>query len=171
MPSQKRGRISRVSATRIKPRTAPKQRPKGRVAAAGAQEAPKPDASTIAGRLVICRMARKLKKAHAARKIGITPQSLGGLESGKSKQPAADTLLDMRDKVGYDPDYVIRGRGMPLLPNFEEQAQELALIALYRELHPTLKATALRIITDLRRTTGRGSANDPYGLDPPETGD
>lgn len=129
----------------------------------------KPSAKTTVGeRLIICREAAKLGQAEAARKIKITQQSLGGLESGSSRQPASDTLLDMRDKLGYDPDYVIRGRGMPLLPNFEELAQEQALILIYRELREDVRPEALRSIRALRRAQGGGaSSNDPFRRDPP----
>lgn len=121
--------------------------------------------------MVICREATKLNQAEAATKIGIKAQSLSQLESGRSKKPAADTLLDMRDRVGYDPDYVIRGKGMPLLPNFEQLAQEQALILIFRELRPDVQREAVRSVQALRRAQGGPSTNDPFLKDPPAEGD
>lgn len=121
---------------------------------------------------MICRKAKKMSQAEAARAIKISQQSLGELERGESKQPASSTLLDMRDRLGYDPDYVIRGRGMPLLPNFEEAAKEMALIAIFRELRPEIKDEALRSVQALRRAQGGGpSAQDPFQKNPPQAGD
>jgi transcriptional regulator with XRE-family HTH domain len=137
-------------------------------AVARAAKVDAPDPTTVGGRLEICRNAKKLSQAAAARSIKISPQSLGELEHGESKQPAADTLLDMRDKLGYDPDYVIRGKGMPLLPNFEELAKEMALISIFRELRPDLRDEAVRAIQGLRRAQGTGpSKSDPFGRDAP----
>lgn len=132
----------------------------------------KPDRGTIGARLVICRNAKKMTKAAVARTLGIKPQSYGDLETGDSNQPAADTLLDMRDKLGYDIDFVMKGRGMPLLPNFEEMARETALISIFRELHPDIKDEAVRMVQTLRRAQRSGpSPNDPFLRDPPRPGD
>lgn len=123
----------------------------------GRDEDRSPDAATISGRLVICREARNLTQAEAARLLGIKQQSLNGLERGRSKQPAADTLLDMRDRLGYDPDYVMRGKGMPLLPNFKDLAQESQLLSVFRDLDSSTRATVIRIVRDIR-CAHRGSS-------------
>jgi transcriptional regulator with XRE-family HTH domain len=123
--------------------------------------------ATVGERLLICRNATGLSKAEVARKLGIAQSSVGELETGRSKKPAADTLLDMRDRLGYNPDYVIRGKGMPLLPNFEELAKEQALILIFRELRPELRDEAVRAVQGLRRAQGGASSNDPFPRDPP----
>lgn len=128
-----------------------------------------PAPATLGGRLTVCREAKQLSQADCARAVKITPQSWGQLESGQSKQPAADTLLDMRDKLGFDPDYIVRGRGMPLLPNFEDLAREQALLSIFRELKPENKRTALNLVQGIRRAQGGGpSASDPFEIDPPD---
>lgn len=123
--------------------------------------------TTLGERLVVCREARTLSQSEAARAIGITQQSLGNLEIGKSKQPAADTLLDMRDKLGYNPDYVIRGHGMPLLPDFESLALEQSILLIFRSLRPDLRPEALRSMRALRRAQGGPTEDDPFLHDPP----
>lgn len=90
----------------------------------------------IGDRLVICRKTKELGQAEAARRLGITAASLSDLESGKSKQPTGTTLLAMRDQLGYDIDYVMRGAGSPLIPNHEERLRETRLIQYYRTLGP-----------------------------------
>jgi transcriptional regulator with XRE-family HTH domain len=130
------------------------------------------DVRTVAGRITACRMKKGIDKATAAKEVKITPQSWGDLESGRTKLPRADTLLNMRDKLGFDPDYVIRGRGMPLLPRFEELASEMALIAIFRELRPEVRKNLLTIAQGLRRAQGKGpSPNDPFEHDAPKSGD
>jgi len=113
-----------------------------------------PDATTVGGRLVICREQKGITKAAAARIIKISQQAMGELERGESKQPAAGTLLDMRDKLGYDPDYIIRGRGVPLIPNFEEAAKEQMLLTIFRELRPDIRDEAIKSVQALRRAQG-----------------
>lgn len=131
--------------------------------------APAPDAASLGGRLVICRLARNLKQRACAKAVGITPQSWGDLEAGRSKMPASDTLLEMRDRLGFDPDYVVRGRGMPLLPNFEDLAREQALVSIFRELKAQNKETALQLVQGLRRAQGDGpSTSDPFQFEPPK---
>lgn len=126
-----------------------------------------PDGMTVNGRLRIAREALDISQAEAARRLGIAPQSLGDLENGDSAQPAADTLLNMRDRLGYNIDYIIRGKGMPLLSHFEDMAREAALIAIFRELKPELRDEAVRAVQGLRRAQGGSSATDPYPRDPP----
>lgn len=128
-------------------------------------------AKTVAERLVVCREAKGIIQAEAARILKIKQQSLGGLERGGSKKPASDTLLDMRDRLGYSPDYVIRGKGMPLLPNFEALAQEQALILIFRELRPDVQKEAVRSVQALRRAQGGPSKQDPFQRDAPDDED
>lgn len=127
-----------------------------------------PDKTTIGGRIAICRRAKGMKPAACARAVSIRQASWSDLESGKSKQPAADTLLEMRDRLGFDPDYIIKGKGMPLLPNFEELAREQALLSIFRELKPENKQTALNLVQGIRRAQGGTSASDPFPFDPPD---
>lgn len=155
--------------TKVTTKGAPTKRAKADSRAT--QQEPRPDATTIAGRLVICRIERKLSQAEAARLIKKKQPSLGNLETGKSKEPKASTLLDMRDKLGYDPDYVIRGRGMPLLPNYEEVVKEQTLIAIFRELRPEIRDEALKSVQALRRAQGGSSPSDPFLRDPPKSDD
>lgn len=158
----------------VKPRVVPSQVQPGRAKRNPPDAVGDPlvaDPGTIGGRLVICRTARKLTQKDAAKRIGITAQSLGGLERGGSKQPAASTLLEMRDRLGYDPDYVMRGRGMPLMPNFEDMARESMLISIFRELKPRSKDGLLSMAQTLRRAEGNGpSGVDPFETDPPNRG-
>lgn len=127
---------------------------------------------TVGDRLKLCREALKLNKADAARAIKIKAQSWGNIESGETKQPAADILLDMRDVLGISPDYLIRGVGMPLLPKFEELAQEQSLILIFRELRPNVKREAVRALQGLRRTQGGGPSEiDPFQEDAPSGDD
>lgn len=130
---------------------------------------PKADPETVAGRLVLCRLATGFSQGEAAQKLGIKAQSLGDLENGDSKKPSALTLLKMRDKLGYDIDYVMRGKGMPLMPNFEELANEQALLSIFRELRPENKKTVLDMAQGVRRAQGGSSPSDPYPFRPPES--
>lgn len=135
--------------------------------------ADRPDPSTIGGRLVICREAAGKTQAEAARAIKIKQPSLADLESGKSKEPKGSTLLNMRDKLGYDPDYVMRGRGMPLLPTeVEAIVKETTLIGIFRELRPEVRDNLVSIAQGLRRAQGTGpSASDPFEKDVPDDDD
>jgi len=163
-----------TKATRriAKPPAAPHKPEAGRRKPEAATKAPPGPSATVGERLIACREATGKKKVEVARIIKITPQSLGNLESGASKQPASDTLLDMRDKLGYSPDYIIRGKGMPLLPKFEELAQEQSLILIFRELRPELKKAAIRTLQDFRRAQNTGpSVVDPFQEDPPDGDD
>lgn len=157
MPDRVACTIAHVSSTKTKPATKIGRRKRVATAAPKAQAEPEPDKRTIGGRLVICRKAAKWNQRQAAKKIGITPQSLGDLEAGKSKMPSAAHLLDMRDKAGWDPDYVIKGKGMPLLPNFEELVNEMTLISIFRELRPKTRESLLGIAQSLRRAQGEGA--------------
>lgn len=156
-----------MSPVKNKPRVALNKRLNARAQPRATTEEALADPRTVGGRLLICRQARGIKQAAAAKLIKITPQSLGQLEKGDSTQPAAGTLLQMRDKLGYNPDYIIRGQGMPLLPNFEDLAQEMALLALFRELRPEIRNEMMRMALGLRRAQGGASASDPYRVDPP----
>lgn len=78
----------------------------------------------------------------------------------------------MRDRLGYSPDYVIRGKGMPLIPNFEEAAKEMTLVAIFRELRPEIRDEAIRSVQALRRAQGGGpSPQDPFQRDAPRDDD
>lgn len=135
-------------------------------------EMPPVEPSTIGGRLRICRDAAGLTQRAAAGKLGIKPQSLGGLEHGGSKAPSAETLWRMRDKLHYDPEYVMRGKNVPLMPNFEELAKEMALISIFRDLQPQSKKSLIGIAQGLRRAEGKGpSKDDPFNHDPPGADD
>jgi transcriptional regulator with XRE-family HTH domain len=123
---------------------------------------------TVGDRVRACREAKRLKKADVARALKVSQAAVGDWESGKTNSPTGENLLNMRDALGYNIEYIVRGKGMPLLPNFEEMARETALISIFRDLAPGPKQSLLDIAQQLRRAHGGGPTdNDPFLRDAP----
>jgi transcriptional regulator with XRE-family HTH domain len=118
--------------------------------------------ATLAGRLLICRELSGINKSEAARILGIAASSYGDLELGKSKRPSAQTLLGMRDRLGWSPDYVMKGKGAPLLPGREDFAREQTLLHLFRALPDYLKDEVVRYIRVIRNARGDSDDLDDY---------
>jgi transcriptional regulator with XRE-family HTH domain len=135
-----------------------------------ASQVVKPDIKSIAGRLQACRQAKGITKAELARRLKVSAATVGDWENGDTKAPTGENLLNMRDAVGYDIDYIVRGKGMPMLPNFEEMARESMLISIFRDLGPGPKQNLLDIAQSLRRAHGGGpSPDDPFLWDAPRS--
>lgn len=134
-----------------------------------------PDPKTIHGRLRICREAKGVTKAAVAKAAGVKASSVGDWENGDTRSPKPETLWNLRDRLGYDLEYVVRGKGMPLLPNYEEQIREIMLIGIFRELNTEMKDSLVGLAQNLRRAQGSGPSDvDPYRKDvpkPPNLGD
>jgi transcriptional regulator with XRE-family HTH domain len=125
-------------------------------------------ALTVGDRVRLCREAKGLKKAQVARALRVSAAAAGDWENGNTKQPTGANLLNMRDALGYNIDFIVRGKGMPLLPNFEDMARESALISIFRDLQDGPKKSLLEIAQQLRRAHGGGPTNhDPFPKAPP----
>lgn len=117
---------------------------------------------TIGERIRAAREAKGLSQVDLARLLKIKAPSLSQLESGKSGSPAAETLLRFRDS-GFNPDYIMRGRGGMFLEGIERDIQDQEVLALLGELDDADR----RIVRDLARSLHRKKAKpDPFGFDP-----
>lgn len=133
---------------------------------------PAPDRGAVHGRCQIAREAKGITKTEVARKLGVSKATVGDWENGDTRSPTAENLLNMRDKLGYNIDFIVRGTGMPLMPNFEQQAKEAALMSIFRDLKPEHRESVLTIAQNLRRAQGGGpNPNDPFLRDAPKDGD
>lgn len=125
-------------------------------------------ALTVGDRVRLCREAKGITKAQVARALKVSAPTAGDWENGNTKQPTGANLLNMRDALGYNMDFIVRGKGMPLLPNFEEMARENTLIAIFRDLQDGPKKSLLEIAQQLRRAHGGGPTDhDPFPKAPP----
>lgn len=108
-----------------------------------------PPLNTIGARIVWLRLQRKMSQASLARAIHITPQSLSGIESGKSKAPSAPTLLKIAAVLEANPDWIINGRGHP---TNDGQDTDIAseMIRVMRELSHDQQATLLAVAKSLK---------------------
>lgn len=70
-----------------------------------------------------------------AEAIGIKQSSLSELESGKSKQPAADVMLKLCDVLHLRPKYLLLGEGPSESQYFQElNGLEAQLVMIFRQL-------------------------------------
>ena len=97
---------------------------------------------TIGQRIVWLRKERGMSQAELARLIGIKPQSLGGIELGKSKTPASITLLRLAAALDANPEWIMTGRGNCNLSDVP-QATEADFIKVFRKLSPEHQAALL----------------------------
>lgn len=105
--------------------------------------------------------------AKFARLIGISPPSLHGLESGKSK--SLGKSLPGYLKVGANPQYIFDGKGTPMLKNIEKNLRAQTLVSMMTELEDVEMETIERMIKAFIRAKPGGSENDPFKVDPPDT--
>lgn len=83
-----------------------------------------------------------MRQSALAKEIGITAQSLGAIENGKTKSPSASTLLKLAAVLDANPEWIIHGRGTPTIPKATPTtADEFA--AVFRELSPEHQAALL----------------------------
>jgi transcriptional regulator with XRE-family HTH domain len=126
-----------------------------------------PKFETFGERLAYWRVLRGYKRQGAlAETIKIAQPSLSELESGKSKQPAADVLLKLCDALHLRPKYLLNGDGPPESQYFQElSGLEAQLVMIYRQL-PTeaLQDSLLIFANDMLNKSGSGKSSvaDPY---------
>lgn len=123
--------------------------------------------TTVAERIVAAREALDLTQAAFARKLGIKQPSLSNLEDGKTKRPAASTLLAMRD-AGINPDYIMKSKGPILLAEAERSMREQALVAMFRAMEPEAQDQYEALGKILRRGNQRPGLDDPFLSDAPK---
>lgn len=88
-------------------------------------------------------------QAELARLIGIKPQSLGGIELGKSKSPSATTLLRLAAALDANPEWIITGRGSHELSTIPG-ATTSEFIAVFESLSPEHQDALLAAAKSLR---------------------
>ena len=105
---------------------------------------------TVGQRIKWLREGRGMKQAELARLIGIKPQSLGGIELGKSKAPSASTLLRLAAVLDANPDWIITGKGSHEL-SATPGGTSAELAAIYETLAPELQAALLAAAKSLKK--------------------
>lgn len=82
--------------------------------------------------------------------LGIKGPSVSNLETGKSKKPAAPTLLKLAAVLEGNPDWIISGRGDPFEgPTFTE-GDEAELISIFKALPDDQKAMIMAVAKTLK---------------------
>lgn len=113
--------------------------------------------ASFGARLEHWRTVRGYKRQGAfAEAIGIKQGSLSELESGKSKQPAADVLLKICEVLKLRPKYLLHGEGPAEGQYFQElSGPEAQLVMIFRALPTDGMRDALLIEANemLRRST------------------
>lgn len=104
---------------------------------------------TIGERIKWLRGERGMSQAELARLIGIKPQSLGGIELGKSKSPSAQTLLRLAAALDANPEWIIHGRGTHDMASIPA-ATEAEFVKAYRALSPEHQAAILAAAKSLK---------------------
>lgn len=104
---------------------------------------------SIGQRIRFLRGERGMSQAELARLIGITPQSLGGIELGKSKSPSAVTLLRLAAALDANPEWIIHGRGKCNLSDAPGATTE-EFIRVFEALSPEHQAALLAAAKSLR---------------------
>lgn len=108
-----------------------------------------PPLLTIGARITWLREKKNMKKSELARAIGIRAQSMGDIESGKTKAPASSTLLRIAAILDANPDWIINYRGHPT--NKSEDGNLAAEMAkVMSELSHDQQATLLAVAKSLR---------------------
>lgn len=76
-----------------------------------------------------------------AKQLGISPTAVSKLESGRSKAPAAATLLKIAAIFEANPDWIMHGRGHPYELQAVENSSEM--MAIFEKLSPEKQAAIL----------------------------
>jgi transcriptional regulator with XRE-family HTH domain len=126
--------------------------------------------STIGDRIKAAREAKGWNQAEFARQLGVKPPSITQLENGKTRRPASETLLRMRD-AGINPDYIMKNKGPVLLAEAERSMREQTLVSMFRGMSEEGRAQIEGLAKVLRRATGKPGSDDPFMTDPPKAGD
>ena len=105
---------------------------------------------TVGDRIRWLRKKRELSQVDLATSIGIKGPSVSNLETGKSKNPAASTLLKLAAVLEANPDWIVSGRGDPFEgPTFTE-GDEAELISIFKSLPNEQKAMVMAVAKTLK---------------------
>jgi transcriptional regulator with XRE-family HTH domain len=106
---------------------------------------------SLADRIKEARALTGLSQVALAKKCGIAPPSLHGLESGRSKSMRQSTLLRMAKALGQSPQWLAFGDGQQAdsaAPS-RESASEQEFIADFRKLSAAEKKIVVRMVRAL----------------------
>lgn len=120
---------------------------------------------TVGERIKGYREARGIKGNAFAGMLEIKPSSLSEIETGKSKKPAALTLLKAAAALGLEPYYLLTGDGPRVRSLSQVRPDEAELLLLFRDLPADLKQELLAEANRLsarsqQETSGAGNVTD-----------
>lgn len=141
-----------------------------------------PPLTAFGGRLAHWRKLRGYSQGAFAEKLGIKQGSLSELETGKSKSPSADVLVNACDLLQIRPRYLWLGEEPAELQNFSElSGTEAQLVMMFRSLptdaarqafmidmnakqsQRTQPATVRTTLGGSSSSSGRGDATGTHG--------
>lgn len=100
-----------------------------------------PQMDTPGQRVKWLREEKKMPQLTLAKAIGIKQPSLSQLERGKSKSPAASTLLRIAAVLEANPEWIMHGRGHPFEIDAVESDSEMRDV--FSQLSPAHQAAIL----------------------------
>lgn len=108
-----------------------------------------PPLITIGQRLVWLREKHGMRQADLAKEIGITAQSLGAIELGKTRAPSAPTLLRLAAVLDANPEWIIHGRGSPTIEKATQDTVD-EFVSVFKQLSPEHQAALLAAAKSLK---------------------
>lgn len=104
-------------------------------------------------RIVAMRKAKKLTQVELARRSGLSQPTISDLETGKTQEVGASTLLRIAAVLETNPAYLMSGKGNP---NDKTPAgSEAEVIALYAKLNESNQSAAMAVLISLLETQNK----------------
>lgn len=130
--------------------------------------------TTIGDRLKLARetlqrqRGERPNRAKFAREVGVSAASVSDIESGETTQPAAGTLMRIRD-WGINPDYLMRNKGPMFIDQVERHLNKQTILGLMDEMDEDEQQSVINVAAAIvRKKPGPGSAADPFKTKPPK---
>lgn len=116
---------------------------------------------TLADRAKWVREQRGLNQTAYAKRLGITQPSLSDIENGETKSLRGGTLVAYQ-RDGVNPEYLMKGKGVPFLDAIEQKLRDDSLHAMIADLDEDQKGVVEDLVRGMLRRRKGPNTHDPY---------